>query len=110
MQSLNNEASRLVKKKITYEQFDRIVEELIPLPEKRQDNALRLRHSLYSAWDRDNISNFKFTAWGVINAVSDFVTHTPPARITAVSQQRLFEKIIDGHDMIDTALQMIKAM
>lgn len=49
------------------------------------------------------------TAFRFINAVSDYVTHTDDHNNTATWRTSLFSKVVDGHKMIDTALEIAKA-
>jgi hypothetical protein len=43
------------------------------------------------------------------DTVSDFATHAEPLRKTANYGENLFIKTIDGHPMIDRALQLMAA-
>ena len=64
--------------------FDRLMEQMFPLKGIEEMNAFK-RHTLEEqlarfrrAYLEDDNANFRGTAWGVINAYSDFITHKIP--------------------------------
>lgn len=111
---LNEEAEELVKKKVSTKLLEKIVERLIPMPdeatEHQKKNIEETRAEIIDIHDnKDDLANFRNTAWGVFNAVSDFVTHMQPKRNSKTFKERHFEKIIDGHNLLDKAYELLKA-
>lgn len=51
--------------------------------------------------NKDDIKKFKGTAWGVINAVADFIPHVKPLRTTSTYQENNFMKIVDGSKLME---------
>jgi hypothetical protein len=70
--------------------------------------AIAKHDVLRMVWEAENIKQFHGTGWGVINAVSDFATHYRTKEKNAGHNERLFEKVIDGHELIDKAYELIQ--
>jgi phage/plasmid-like protein (TIGR03299 family) len=106
------EAERLASKKITDIAFQEFLNSLFPIPEdatnRKIDNVKTVRANLKLAYNAPDLANFKGTAYGVINAVSDMVTHSTPLRNTDTYREGLFNKVIEGHPIIDKAYELIK--
>ena len=85
MTELNIMAERFATMKITGDRAERIVDYLFPIPDDSRVNPFKLktleesRTRLRRAIDADDNANFKNTAWGMINAYTDFITHKEPA-------------------------------
>ena len=56
---------------------------------------------------RPDIAQFLNTKWGFINAVSDYVGHSIPARVTSNYQENNWGKIINGHPLLDKAMSLM---
>ena len=54
-----------------------------------------------------DILKFKGTAWSAVNAASDWATHTAPKRMTDNYQENNFNRVLDGHIVIDTFFQKL---
>lgn len=111
---LNKEAEELVRKKVSTKLLEKIVERLIPMPddasERQKKNIEETRAEIITIHDKkDDLANIRNTAWGVFNAVSNFVTHMQPKRKSKTFRERHFEKIIDGHNLLDKAYELLKA-
>ena len=48
-----------------------------------------------------DLENFRGTAWGAVNAISDFATHNQPRRNTENYRENNWGRVIDGHPVID---------
>ena len=71
-------------------------------------NTLNLRSDLtHRYFDAPDLVVLPKTGWRFINAVSDFATHAQPIRATKDYQKNLFVKTIDGHPVIDKAMQLL---
>ena len=85
MAELTLMAERFATMKITGERAERIVKYLFPIPEDTVINAFKrktledARAKFKRAIDADDNANFKGTAWGMINAYTDYITHKEPA-------------------------------
>lgn len=114
MDELNKEANILVKKTLTDKIIHEFTEELFPFPEKdmtekKKSNIINLREELlYRYNNAPDLKKFKGTYWGILSAVTDFTTHTTPRRITETYKERLFDKVISGHPVIDRAYNLLQ--
>ena len=85
MSELNNMAERFAAMKLTGDRAERVVNYLFPIPEDTSINPFKRtsleenRAKLRRAIDADDNANFKGTAWGLVNAYTDFITHKEPA-------------------------------
>ena len=114
MENLGKEFELLRRQKITDEQLNEYIEQLLPLDENataiQNKNITRLRRDLTKRYyDAPDLQRTGFNAYRFINAVSDFATHADPLRRTANYNENLFARTIDGNPMIDKAYQLVKA-
>ena len=119
MQNFNKTAEALAMQKVSINQFQTLVCELFPMPEqkvengkvvneKQIENAVSNRQELsYRYLAAPDLANFQGTAWGIVNAVSDFATHRVPQRQTANSKENLFMDVVDGNALIDSAYDIL---
>ena len=83
MEHLEQQASIMATTKIAARDFENIVSQLFPTDAELDISKKKLAaneyatEQLYAAYDSEDLGNFKGTAWGVFNAVSDFATHAP---------------------------------
>jgi phage/plasmid-like protein (TIGR03299 family) len=112
MEALNEEANNLVDIKITPATWADMVNELIPSTEKMSKRQLdtvgEKRQALHDAIMMADIQKFKGTGWAAINAVTDFVAHTEPARQTKNYADNNFQKVIQGHSLVDQLHDLLR--
>lgn len=105
MDNLADTAERLVNTKVTDEQVMELLSELFPISEddtpRRKANAEEMRTRFMTCMFAPDILKFKGTAWGVVQAASDFATHIAPKRMTSTYQENNFNRVLDGHIIID---------
>lgn len=114
MDCLGVEFEQLRRQKITDAQVKEYIELLLPMEKDptpiQSKNIIRLREDMmkryYDAPDLQKVGN---NAYRLINAVSDFATHSNPLRRTANYNENLFARTVDGNPIIDRAYQMVKA-
>ena len=114
MDNLQEKAEKLYRHKLDMEKAIRLTDKLIPFPNNAGDRAIEnivtqkkdLMHRFRYAPD---LENFRFTGWGYVTAVSDFVTHSEPIRRTAKYKENRFADIISGNTLIDKAINIIAA-
>jgi phage/plasmid-like protein (TIGR03299 family) len=116
MNELNFESVRMASEIVTDAEFRDFLDKLFPYPisentDRKTENIKTIRKNLSNIYyNTDDISEFIGTQYGVIQAVSDMVTHSKPLRLTSTYQERLFTQIIDGHGVIDKAYELLKVM
>lgn len=113
IQGLAQEADILAQQALSANRAKEIIGLLLPYPveagDRAKSNVELLRNELTARYlISPDIQRFHGTAWGFINAVSDFATHRESNRKIAGRQERLFEKTIGGHPLIDDAYTLLK--
>ena len=106
MDDLASTAEKLANASLTDDQVRQIIDELFPIPDDSTDrvkkNVEDIREGFMVCYLAPDIAKFKNTAWGVVNAASDFATHSTPKRVTANSQANRWGNLLNGNVIIDT--------
>ena len=85
MGQLNAMAEHFAAMKISGDRMERIVKYLFPIPEDTAINPFKRKNledqraAFLKAHEQEDNRNFYGTAWGLINAYTDFITHKEPA-------------------------------
>lgn len=85
MQELNTMAERFATMKLSDAQKERVVKYLFPIPEDTKINPFKRksledsRAAYLNALEAEDNRNFKGSAWAMINAYTDYITHKEPA-------------------------------
>lgn len=114
MTALNEEAYRLADKKISDEQFMDILNDMFP--ETAADSARKIaniremKDKMLVCWLSPDILKYRNTAYAAVNAASDFATHIAPKRASSTYAERNWNRVMDGHYIIDTMLEKVKAI
>ena len=70
---------------------------------------MRLRSDLRNRYfDAPDLLDVGKNAYRLINAVSDFATHSEPLRKSRLYREHIFARTIDGNPLTDRAYQMLK--
>lgn len=81
MQELNTMAEEFAAVKLNPTDLDRLLDRMFPIADRESLNAFKLhqlevaRAKFKNAYLADDNANFRGTAWGIINAYTDFITH-----------------------------------
>lgn len=113
MGKLQREAEMLSLIRLTDRKVMQYTNELLPIrddaTELQKKNTERMRDGLLRRYyEAPDLTILPKNGWRFINAVSDFATHTEPLRRTQKYQENLFLKTMDGHPLLDRAVQMIR--
>ena len=85
IQELNAMAEHFAGIKISGPQMERVVKYLFPIPEDTAINPFKRKNledqraAFLAAHEQEDNRNFRGTAWGLVNAYTDFITHKEPA-------------------------------
>ena len=85
MQELTAVAQHFAGIKMSKEKIERVVNYLFPIPEDTVINPFKrksletARDAFKAAYEQDDNANFRGTAWGLVNAYTDYITHKEPA-------------------------------
>ena len=107
MDELKIEADRLANITITDNEIEAIFDKMFPV-DPAKDSARKIRNvstlkdGFIKCYDESDIRKFKGTVYGAINAMADLVDHKAPARVTANYYENNWNRLINGHSMLDT--------
>lgn len=113
IEELSKTADIMANTKISEEEVNNITNSLFPINEedsdRKKNNMKQMRDGFISCYFAPDIAKFMNTKWGVINAAADFADHMIPNRKTEKYQENNFDRILNGHIIVDTTmLQLMK--
>lgn len=110
---VNADYVKLARIKIQKDKVNQLFDSLFPIKEDASDreigNAVRQRDAVKTAYNADDLANFRGTGFGVVNAVADMVSHAEPLRMTDSYFGNLFDKVTNGHPLLDMVCEMVEA-
>lgn len=74
---------------------------------RRMTNFNEEMDKFISCYNMPDINQFKGTAWGLMNAVTDYADHMAPRRVTQNYAQNNWERIITGHPFVDAVYKEV---
>lgn len=111
--AFQKEAERLLSINIAEHRFDGLIETLLPYPKDATQRIINgvdnKRCELRMYMDVPDLANVRSTGWGFYNAVSDLVCHGEAGRKTQTEQSNRLVKVLDGHDVLQRAHDLILA-
>lgn len=111
MENLAIEADKLANTKMDEDEVIKTLNEMFPLDEDASDrqkqNVQNAKDGIMYCMLRPDLVQFLNTRWGFINAVSDFVGHASPARMTDNYEENNWGRIINGHPIFDKAVNLM---
>lgn len=96
MAELNKMAEQYAGIKLSEEQLGRVMEDMFPSDKTGEMNAYKrnrlesAREAFKKAYLADDNTNFRGTAWGIINAYTDYITHREPTGNSATKEEGKF--------------------
>lgn len=113
MESLNKYADQLANTNVKEDDISTMLNSLFPVEEdattRKKKTIEKTKEEFYVCYLRPDIAKFLGTAWGVVNAMSDMVCHSEPHRKTQNYQANNWGRIMDGHKMLDRAVELLTA-
>ncbi len=105
MSELKQFGDQMANTRITDTQIQEILDDLFPAKDDATDreksNIKRIKDEFMTCYFAPDIKKFQGTAWGALNAMSDMVGHTAPRRKTANYQANNWDRILNGHVLMD---------
>lgn len=105
MITLGKEAEMLANIHINNDMINKTLDSIFPVHENdtdRKKNRIKeLKDRFTVCYNMDDIDQFKGTAWGAVNAISDMISHPIAGRNTSSYQENNWGKIIDGRTIMD---------
>ena len=109
-EELTKVAERAANITLTSDDLYNYITTLLPIDDNMSDrqkrNVEQSRIDLSNCMIAIDLRPFYKTAWGFINAVSDFVYHTPPKRQTATYAENKMFDVIDGNSILNSAYEL----
>lgn len=105
MAQLNMMAEKYATTQLSEFQFARFMKEAFPVDGIENINPFKrktleeAREKFMKAYDMDDNTNFRGTAWGLINAYTDYITHKVPQGNTDTKYEGKFVKVTFGQPM-----------
>jgi phage/plasmid-like protein (TIGR03299 family) len=89
------------------------IEELLPVPKNagkvKEGNVLRIREEIFDRYYRaPDLRRMEGSNWKMLNAISDYAVHSAPLRKTESYNSNNFDRILNGHPLIDRAYDLLK--
>lgn len=113
LKHLEEQADKLANAKFTEGEMHDILDKLFPIDDdatdRQKQTAETSKQEIIICTLRPDIAKFMNTKWGFLNAVSDFVGHTEPARRTANFDENRWGNIINGRTVFDRAVELVAA-
>lgn len=79
MKSMNKEAEKYAGIKLSHDKVSDIINEFFPITNNMSERSIaaieKKKFEFVKAYDCNDNSNFRGSAWGIINAASDYITH-----------------------------------
>lgn len=98
------QAEILATTKISDFEINQLVARLFPIdPEasdKTAERAVEKRNAFMACLNEDDLSNFKNTHWGVLNAAADYATHPVNNRHTVSTDTTNWMSIVNGNNVL----------
>lgn len=114
MGALAERADRLANTTVTRDQLNMILDKLFPMDEtgteREKQGVKKLRDEFMVCYFAPDILKFRNTAFGVVNAVSDMVTHNLPRRKTENYRENNWGRIMDGHILLDKVCAKVNTL
>lgn len=110
--SLDEMAYKYAEAALYKEEIDHMLSELFPFDEKedserKRANIEKLKSEYQICYMMPDIKQYRNTAWGAINAMSDMLTHNKPIRNTKNFEENRWGTIMNGHPVFDKFVKMI---
>jgi len=107
MDKMGETAWEMASKKINEEAFFRQLFEKNPtaLSDKSKEETISRIHLIYN--EKDDLQNFKGTAWGMYNAVADYISNTVPLRQTKNASEIKLAGFFDGNKLLQASQELL---
>lgn len=111
LDELTINADKLANEKISNEEIMTVLDEMFPVNEemsnRQRKNAEIVKDGIVACMYAPDLIKFLNTKWGFINAVSDYVGHATPNRMTDTYAENNWGRIMNGHPILDRAIALV---
>lgn len=116
MDVLNRRAQMLVSTKLSPHVLDNVLNNLFPTEGLEDMNAFKrnriitARDAFMAAYESDDNQNFKGTAWGIVNAYTDYITHKEASGQINTRDEGKFVKVTFGTPSVNHIIDVIETV
>ena len=116
METLNEQAEVYAGTKLSPRILDMVLDRMFPIDGLEDMNAFKrnrlitAREAFQAAYNHDDNTNFRGTAWGIINAYTDFITHQAPSGQVHTRDEGRFMKVTFGAPSVNHIVDIIRAV
>ena len=111
MDELDKQAERWANVTVNEDQLQAMLNKLFPekadATERQKRNIQKQKDDYMVCYFAPDILKFGNSAWRAINAMSDYVGHSEPTRMTSTYQENNWNRIMDGHKLLDQMTAMV---
>ena len=75
--------------------------------EKNKELIVERIHTIYT--EKDDLQNFKGNAWGLYNAVADYVSNALPFRQTSTYKENKMNQFFVGNPILEASQKILMA-
>ena len=104
---VKEDAIKMAGQKVREEAFFRELFKKMNLSEKSTEKIGLAIADIYH--NKEDLQNFKGTAWGLYNSVADFVSNGEPLRKTSTSKDWKMANFMNGYSMLSAAEDILKS-
>jgi phage/plasmid-like protein (TIGR03299 family) len=114
MKTLSMEAEKYAGIKLSKSKIVDIVEkDLFPtnsdMTPRQIESVTEKRTAFINAYNSEDNLNFRGSAWGAINAMSDFITHSEPTRKTKNWEDKKFMYVTFNQEFLANFIQLVES-
>lgn len=113
MNTFTKQAEKLATTKISDESVGSIVDQYFLIDEEastRKINSTETKRQIFlNAYNAEDNQNFKGTAWGMINAFSDYITHIEPGRKSDKSDITKFVNVTFNTGLMENFINLVNS-
>lgn len=112
--TFSNYAEELSCKKVSNVQISRFLDDMFPIKETMNQSMIdkieEEKCKFIKAYEHNDNQNFKGTAWGMINALTDYITHKEFKRKIEFAEEKRFIETIVLNDKLNEQFNKIIAL
>lgn len=108
--TMEEAAEKMYQQKVNEEKFFRKLFEADYIKgqcEKNKELIIERIHTIYN--EKDDLQNFKGNAWGMYNAVADYVSNALPFRQTSTYKENKMNQFFVGNSILQSAQKILMA-
>lgn len=108
--TMEEAAEKMYQQKVNEEKFFRKLFEADYIKgqcEKNKELIIERIHTIYN--EKDGLQNFKGNAWGMYNAVADYVSNALPFRQTSTYKENKMNQFFVGNSILQSAQKILMA-